>query len=404
MVNAVLPAQNFPQRLTQVVNRSLRWLSFVLLLAVSACSSLSFSPVAEPEIAPLKLPDRQFELVDVATLAPTPDLLGMDEDMVAFVSRYTGELGSQRQRLQSLHRALSSAGIHDLQYDPFAEGTAAQAFHRGTVNCLSYANLFVAMAREAGLDANYQWVDVRPQWTRMKERVAVRLHVNVVIKLRGTEGYMADIDPLEPRDITGTHKISDRDAAALYHSNIAMDALAEEQLASAWAHAARAVQLSPEMAHLWVNLGAVYRLSGQHEDAEQSYLHALELSPRDRSAMTNLAILYGMQGRLLEQQQWQQQIAHYQKSNPYYHASLGDSSAEQEDWPSALKHYQKALVHGSDDSRLLYATGLIYYHLGDLEAASRLITQAIEHATLRREINSYQIQLEVVQRENLAGF
>jgi Flp pilus assembly protein TadD len=214
---------------------------------------------------------------------------------------------------------------------------------------------------------------------------------------------MADVDPLEPRDITGTHIISDRDAEALYHSNIAMDALSEERLVSAWGHAVRALQLNPQMAHLWVNLGAVYRVADQHLQAERSYLHALQLDPRDRSAMNNLTVLYGMQGRTLEQEHWQQQLSRYQQSNPYYHAWQGDKSAEANDWRLALKHYQRALALGSDDSRLLYATGLIYYQLEEYEAASRLIMQAIQHATLRSEINSYQIRLDAVTRDHLAG-
>ena len=229
------------------------------------------------------------------------------------------------------------------------------------------------------------------------------LHVNVTVKMRGGLEYVADIDPLESRDITGNHVISDRDAEALYHSNIAMRALAQENLTDAWAHAVRAVQLSDEMPHLWVNLGAVYRSSGQHSEAEQSYLYALSLDGRDRSAMNNLAVLYRMQARDEEAAYWRKQIAHYQQSNPYYHAWEGDRSSEAGNWTVALMHYQRAVLLGPSDSHLLYATGLIQYQLEDYEAASRLISEAIDHATLRSEKASYQIRLDAVLAEQLAA-
>lgn len=382
---------------------SRHWLSIALLMLITGCSNLPRTTLPPPQLAPLQLSEQSVTSEDVDFLAPTPDLLAMNEEMEAFVERYTGSVRSQHERLIQLHRAIKGAGVLNMQYDPHAERTAMEAFDDGTVNCLSYAHLMVAMAREAGLNAKYQWVDVRPNWSRLGERVAVRLHVNVVIKTRGNEQYMADIDPLQPRDITGTHVISDEDAAALYHSNIAMAALAEERLDSAWAHAVKALQLSPRMPHLWVNLGAVYRIAGQHEAAERNYFHALQLDPRDRSAMNNLMVLYELQDRDAERDHWQQKIAAYQASNPYFHAWKGDLAGESGEWGAAMEHYQRAVSLDPEDSVLLYSLGMIHFQLEEFDEASRLIALAIEHATLRSEINNYQIQLDAVKRQQLVA-
>ena len=83
-----------------------------------------------------------------------------------------------------------------MRYDMSADGTAAEAFASGRANCLSYAHLFVALARYAGLDANYQSLTLRPEWSRHGDRVALRQHVNVRVDLRGGEQYMVDIDPV----------------------------------------------------------------------------------------------------------------------------------------------------------------------------------------------------------------
>jgi Flp pilus assembly protein TadD len=376
-----------------------------LLAALLLSGCVSQSVVVHPvdELPPLQLPDRTLEVAGVTQAIVTPDLLATDQPMRDFVARYTSGLGNTQQRLMSLHRAVRGAGIMDIQYDPFAEGTAQEVFQRGSANCLSYANLFIAMAREAGLDARYQWLEVRPQWSRVGDRVLVGLHVNAVVRLRGGARYMVDIDPLPARDIAGSQEISDADAAALYHSNIAMDALAAEDLESAWQHAVRALQLSPQMSHLWVNLGAIYRLAGQYQAAETSYLQALALDEWQYSAMANLTVLYGLQGREQEQAHWQQRVEHYRQTNPYYYAELGEDAGQQGDWEQALRYYNRAIELLPGDSELLFARGLVYYQLDELNESARDLKKAIERASLRSDAQYYESYLEKVRRAQLAG-
>lgn len=384
--------------------RAARGLLAVLTVALlGACAGGAYTARGLSDLAPLNTPRGTLDPAQAAVLAPTPDLLAVDAEMRAFVDRYTRDVTSDRQRLTMLHRALVGAGGHDLQYDPFADGTAGEAFHRGSANCLSFASLLVALAREAGLDARYQWVEIKPQWSMLGERVAVRLHVNTRVSLRYGEQYMADLDPVPSRDIAGTRLLSDGDARALYHNNLAMDALSREELEMAWAHAVQALRLSPRMPHLWVNLGAVYRLSGQYREAEASYFHALELDPDDRSAMNNLAVLYGLEGREEERQQWLARIEHYRQTNPYYHAWLGDQAGRLGDWREALRHYERAVRLLPEDSQLLYAKGLIHYELDEIREAAELIGRAIENAALSSDREAYQHRLELMRREALVG-
>ena len=370
-----------------------------LLGMLCACSGQGLRAPSLAQITPLALNGQSYAAEDAAALVDTPDLLAVDSEMLDFVHRYTGGLNGERQRLDMLHRAVRNSGILGMEYDPNAEGTAIQTFHRGTANCLSFANMFVALARAAGLDAEYQWLEVRPQWSRLGERVAVRLHVNVIVQTRRDGQYMVDIDPLQAQDVAGTRRLSDADARALHHNNIAMAALAQDRPGEAWMEVVRALQLSPRMTHLWVNLGAIYRLAGQHRDAERSYLQALELNPRDRSAMTNLVILYGIEGREEERAHWAGRVERYRKTNPYYHAWLGERAAEEDDWHSAREHLERAVKLSPEESHLLYTTGLVYYKLQDFAKASSYINRAIETASLLRDRESYQLQLDALQRE-----
>jgi Flp pilus assembly protein TadD len=375
------------------------------LLAGSLLACASTAPQSGArvrDLPPLQHGGTSLAVDTVASRTPTPDLLDLDDSMREFVATYAGG-NSKRQRLMLLHRAVRGAGTLGIEYDPFAEGTASEVFHGGAANCLSYANMFVALAREAGLDARYQWLEVRPQWTRMGERVAVRLHVNVSVHLPRGERYMVDIDPLPSRDIAGSQELSDSDAQALYHSNIAMEALAQEEVEQAWSHAVRALQLAPEIPHLWVNIGAVYRRAGQHRAAEASYLYALELDPWDRSAMTNLAVLYELEGRAEEWAAWNRKVEAYRDTNPYYHAWLGDMAGEEGQWRQALEHYEEAVSLSPEDSRLLHATALVHYQLDHYKAAARYLREALKYADLRSDITRMELELQEVERAQLVA-
>ncbi len=380
-----------------------RALMSLLALTLCGCASPPIDTRAITGLAPLQLEGRSLTVAQAQGHVVQPDLLFLDEPMREFVELYTADLSNPRARLMSLHQAMRGAGTLNLQYEPFAEGTAREAFHRGTANCLSYANLFIALAREAGLQASYQWQEVRPQWSKVSDQVQIGLHVNVMVSLPRGKRFLVDIDPLPSRDITGAQELTDAEAEALYYNNVAMDALGNDDLENAWYHVVRALQISPDMPFLWVNLGAIYRHSGQHREAEQSYLQALDLDFTEYSAMSNLAVLYKLEGRMEEQRYWLDKVEYHRASNPYYHAWQGDEAGALGDWEAALRHYNRAVTLLPRDSQLLYARGLIYYRLNDLDDAVVNIQQAIELATLHSDLVYYRLQLEEVKKAQREG-
>jgi tetratricopeptide (TPR) repeat protein len=353
-------------------------------------------------VPPLHVAGRTYT-VSEALAVPSPDVLAVNDEMRDFVEKFAAPSHSERGKLQSLHWAVRDREGLDLRYDAFADGDAATTFERGTANCLSYAHLFVALAREAGLDARYQWMEVRPEWHRIGERVAVRLHVNVQVKTPhdGNE-YMLDIDPLRRSEVAGARLMSDAEGLALHHNNLAMVALADDRPAEAWMELLRGIRVAPFLSQLWVNLGAIYRYQGQLDDAESAYLKALAIDARDQSAINNLAVLYEQQGRFDEQTLWLDRLKRYRERNPYYHASLGDAAMEAGDWETAYAHYRKARRLQPNDGHLIYSLGLAERRRGNLRAAEKLLAQAVDKAAFPREREHYQVQLRNVREEQSA--
>ncbi len=372
------------------------WLALCLLLTGCATSSPRPDVVAIP---PLDTPAGPVTAKAARAEVTLPPLLELSPEMIAFVDRYTGEINSRRARLTALHSAVTGPSVLALEYRTDADGTAAQAFDKAAANCLSFAHLFVALARQSGLKASYQLMEVRPQWTRLGERVALRLHINVVVDLPRGERYMVDIDPLERWEISGSDQLSDTEAAALHLNNLGMAALGGNQLQLAYAHLAQAVDLAPERSELWANLGAIYRQNNQLEAAETSYLRSLDLDPGSRTAMNNLVVLYGLMGRQDEREDWMRRVARHRERNPYYHAHLGDTAAEVDDWEAAESHYREAVRLGPQDAFLHYQLAVILLRRQDVTGGVRSLERAVEHATLRADRDNYQARLKALRQQ-----
>tara|TARA_R110002110_G_scaffold106847_6_gene267659 strand:- start:4716 stop:5429 length:714 start_codon:yes stop_codon:yes gene_type:complete len=224
-----------------------------------------------------------------------------------------------------------------------------------------------------------------------------------MVRMPHGEQFMVDIDPLQARDIAASRLLADREAAALHHNNLAMAALAAGSLPDAWMQVVNALRQSPELPLLWVNLGAIYRQTGQLEAVEWALLQALERDSGERSAMNNLALLYDETGRISERDAWLARIQRYRERNPYYLAWRGDLAGESGDWDEALLQYRKALALQPGDSALLAATGVIHFKLQQYGAAERFLQQAIDAASLSSERREYAAQLERVRQGRRAG-
>ena len=373
------------------------------LLALLGCAGDSSRYGFKPsDIPPLQY-EGEVYTPDDALLTPAPEVLEVTPEMKAFVAEHTAGLNSDRGRLMALHRAVRDPEGLDVRYDPFADGTAREVFERGTANCLSFAHLFTALAREARVPAQYQWIVVRPEWQRLGDRVAVRLHVNVYVKTRDTSEFMLDIDPLRRSEVAGSRIMSDAEGLALHYNNLAMVALSEGRPTEAWQQLVRGLQAAPTLSQLWVNLGAVYRNSGQEEDAERAYFRALDVDQADRSAMNNLVVLYEHQGRFTERDHWRDRLRRYREKNPYYHASLGDTAMAASAWTEARDHYARAVDLHPRDGQLIYSLGLAEYQCGNVSAAEDLVAQAVELASFPVERERYQYALSKLREQQKAA-
>jgi tetratricopeptide (TPR) repeat protein len=273
-----------------------RWLlSWSAIFAAAGCAAAA--PVAS------RIPDS--DLLSGAALfgeapkqAPFPreEIFALDAEMRAFVREHVDGASAPDARLKSLLSGMERRGLFSLDYDAGVTQTATDTFHRRAGNCLSFTVLFVALAREAGLRASYQMVDIPPTRSTEADLILMSNHINALVKTGSSRDYVVDFNLNELKGKYQTRAVNDQYALALFYSNNGVDALLRDDHATSFVHFRAAIEAFPTIAGPWVNLGLLYARAGRYEHAEAAYLRALAIDRRNRSALANLARAYAASG------------------------------------------------------------------------------------------------------------
>ena len=344
--------------------------SFLLPFALAGCAALPVTPAAR---------DLRAGFVAI----PAPDGLSLveagvtslDADMRAFLEVQVTGAGDLT-KLRQLIRAVVENPRFRLEYDEDTR-TAAATFGALRGNCLSFTNLFVALAREAGLAVSYQEVDVPPSWTSHGDSFVVSRHMNAVVTLRQNADHVVDFNMAEFRAAYPRRAISDARAAAHYYSNLGVERMQAGEPAAALAHFQRALALDRTLAQVWVNLGAWYRRESSPVLAEASYLEALRLNPREYVAMSNLAELHEHEGHTQLARAYRKRVTQYRLRNPYFRYEQAKAAYLVGEFGAAIRQLREALRHAENDPTFHSLLGMSYRELGRTEDAREAFARAI---------------------------
>jgi Flp pilus assembly protein TadD len=352
------------------------------VVVVSGCAQYS---AKVSDISPLLIDGIKITPVQSARLTRDEDLLALNDEMRHFVDRYISPIHDKSARITALNNALFNRALIGIEYDHTATTSAIGAYSLGRANCVGFANVFVAMGRYAGLDSRYQQVKVKPNWERRNGLLYVPLHINVITRARMGSSFIADID--RQRYVRASNKfiIKDNVAHAQYFNNLAMDALALDDVKSSYSYLVKGITLAPDLEFLWSNLGYMFRRNNQFEAAEISYLTALALDSRSRNAMKNLAILYQGNGRVLDAEPLLTKVERLNRDNPYGYANKAFEFALKADWPDALKSIDKAIQLRPEEIEFRLAKMKYLFEAGEISKALLARREADEVAINRRQ-------------------
>jgi tetratricopeptide (TPR) repeat protein len=258
---------------------------------------------------------------------PNVDILALGDNIRTLLDESIAPIRNRKRRLEALVEVLIDEVRYDAENDRYGTRTAQETYDAGTANCLSFSNLFVAMARYVGLSVQFQEVPTPPNWIRTGEALFFTHHIGALIDVydsldhtvhlgfgeadrivvwnNAPDQYFfspsnlgpfgAEINPRFGRPI------ADHCAFAQYYNNIGSQYLAEGNSSDAFRYFVKAIKVDPGLSFAWSNLGVVYSRNNQLRAAEAAFLQGLNVIQRqdDTTAlniMNNMVKLYERSG------------------------------------------------------------------------------------------------------------
>ena len=315
--------------------------------------------------------------------------------MKDFLDAHVARTAGRVTRLRQLARAIVGEARFGLEYDETTR-TAPETFRTRRGNCLSFSNMFVAMARRVGLDVDYQEVDVPPDWSFKDDAFVLNRHVNVLVDL-GKEGeHVVDFNMDDFRTTYDRRRISDARALAHFYNNLAVERMQADDTASALLYFRRATVHDSLFSPAWTNLGILYLRKGHPDYAEAAYLRALKADERDLVAMSNLANLYERRGDQEPAALYRSRVIDHRERNPYYRLQLAREAFLAQDYDGAIRHLNYAIRKKKNEDQFYFLLGLSYLKKGDEQAARRWLSRAEEVAATDALKRRYSSKIDIL--------
>ena len=341
------------------------------------------------------------QVIDVSDIR-ADGILALNDEMRNFVAAKVGDDPQARSRLRKLVRGMIDDGLLTLDYDANLTYTATETFNSRHGNCLSFSLLFAALAREAGLDATFQMVDIPPSFRADGELILLNNHINLRIKgvrrdINFAGDYVVDFNTAEYNGNYDTRKVDDNYAIALYYSNVAVESMQAADWQTAFRYLKKGIETDPGIAGLWVNLGVLYSRNEQLDKAVRAYEQALSVQPSNRSALVNMASALHDLGREEEAEYFSKQVTYYRNRNPYYHYSLAQTAYQEQRTDDAIGHLAEAVKLKDDEHQFYFLRGLIYEQLEDYDFAARSYRKAKDTAEKADLVSGYTRKLQALE-------
>jgi len=356
----------------------------LLLLAVAAAAPAQPPPLPTPP----------------ATIPSPAQVMAVPADARAVLQEKVMRMAnSPEQRLQRLVELVfrpEGAGLA-LEYDTEATLTVAETWHQRRANCLSFTLLFVALAREIGLEARMQEVGQVVTWYEDQGLIFNAGHVNVGMRVDGRPATL-DLDSNVLYDRRGPQPISDARALAHFYNNRGAEHLAMHDTANARAYLQASLQMDPRFVAAWSNLGVLESRENDLDAAAKDLETALSINGGHAPALHNATKLYQRMGDTARVAQLQAQLQRRQRSDPFYQFLQGAQAEKKADYAQAIDYYRRAVRLYDRAHQFHFGLARAYYLSGNNRLAEHEMARARDLGGSEQLRSVYQNKLDAIRR------
>jgi Flp pilus assembly protein TadD len=351
----------------------------------TAAALLALAAASTP---PLPAPDPGPELVPPAQVVALPAEL-----RERLHARVTAPAGNSHQRLERLIEFTFDPDGLGLEYGGDHTYTAGQLSRAREANCLSFALLFVALAREAGLDAYVQETDHVLSWYEGGGTVYNASHVNAGVRVGGRRRTV-DINRNVMMMLQPPRPISDERALSRYYNNRGAELLEQGQLTAARAHMKMAIDLAPDYPGVWSNLGVLSLREGDLQAAEAAYGRALAIDSDHAATLFNLVALHQHTGNARAVAMYRKKLHKVELHDPFHQFMQALQREKEGDFEGAVKHYRQAIKQHEREHHFHFGLARAYVQLGDKRRARASFARARDLAAGEEQRSLYQAKID----------
>ncbi len=309
--------------------------------------------------------------------APTDpgELLKTDGAMRRFFGERMRPHRLDGDRLRALLESILQPDGLNFTYDAAGTFDARESFRQRRGNCVSFAFLVVAVAREFGFNASFQDVPTPERWDRFGNLIVSIRHVNVRVEA-GDEAFLVDLRPdlAAGTGVTDMQVLRDERAFALFYNTSGVFALLHGDAVAALRYMSLAVAADPSFASAWSNQGAVHNRLGNLAAARACYERSLRADPRYIFALDGYVDVLrrlGAPADLKIAAKYERRAQAISERNPYYQQRLAEQAQEQGDWAAAEKRLRRAIALKDDEPQFYEQWVTALRQLGREDAARR---------------------------------
>ena len=371
------------------------WATLLLSLLLAACAT-------PPALAP---PPQLFN--DTAFAAPaqpvrTDQVFMLSDAMRDYMNGEIARQARSKSPRRALFDALYAKGQLKLEYDAALTRNAAETFAARSGNCISLVIMTAALAREMGLEVQYQRVQIDENWSRSGQLYVASGHVNIILGRQKASGNTFDasaqmrIDFLPPKEVEGyaSHAIDENTIVAMYLNNRAAETLALGQVDTAYWWARAAILQDPGFASAYNTLGVIFLRHGDLAQAQRALAWAHERAPDNAAILSNLAQALDRLGRVAESQALLQQLARIEPVAPFHYFNLGQQALRDGDYAAASRMFAREIERDPYYHEFHFWLAQAYYRMGQLQLADVQLGLALKNSSTREEHNLYAAKLD----------
>jgi len=386
------------------------WCLLLSLPLLFSCQSISeHLDYSQVKVNSLYI-DQEFTKPVLFEVESEQEIFMLDEEMIALVDTKLKSSYSPKKKAKILLDHIFSQDNIALSYTSNANITAREAFHSQTANCMSLTIMAYALAKEAGLNVDFQQVNIPEYWVRNGQYNLLTGHINLLIKTKnnidrttiyGSNTLQIDFDPYVLKESFSKKVINKNTVLAMFYNNKGGQALVNENYIIAYQYFKAATKADRLFSSAWGNLAVLYKLTHHDQIAESTYRHAILLKQDNYTALANLAILLRKKEAIEEAEKIEHKLQTKRNKNPYYHAVLADEAYYKHNYPQALLHYKKAIKLNNKIHELYFGLAKVYYQLNKISAAKKAIKMALRLNKVKLTESQYIAKLNFLNADQL---